>query len=219
MQRAVKGTAHRVNAVRAINGCPGLFRSHQTHRHMDAADDKYAFLRLDLSGNFGGQFSVAGIDLARLQRTSEGAHHSTSGRRNNIVNGRRVRFLQSCRVNFVVLGDGPMDTVDHRLGLAWQMCDTKGSLPAFDSRLRGIDDITHGLLLSELHNRISCKVEKLFMLNSLRRSFEVKGQNLQLPFYRHGRGRIANRLVARLILQITGNGNSPLLRKDRADRI
>src|SRR6266481_8367595 len=72
---------------------------------------------------------------------------------------------------------------------------------------------------SELHNRISCKVEKLFMLNSLRRSFEVKGQNLQLPFYRHGRGRIANRLVARLILQITGNGNSPLLRKDRSDRI
>ena len=71
------------------------------------------------------------------------------------------------------------------LGLARQMCDAKRSLPAFDTRPRGIDDITHGLLLSELHNRISCKVEKLFMLNSLRRSFEVKGQNLQLPFYRH----------------------------------
>src|SRR6266478_2236383 len=118
-----------------------------------------------------------------------------------------------------MLGDSSMDTVDHRLGLARQMCDAKRSLPAFDTRPRGIDDITHGLLLSELHNRISCKVEKLFMLNSLRRSFEVKGQNLQLPFYRHGRGRIANRLVAGLILQIAGNGNSPLLRKDRTESI
>jgi hypothetical protein len=43
-----------------------------------------------------------------------------------------------------------MNAVDHRLGLAWQMCDAKRSLPAFDTGPRGIDDIAHGLLLSEL---------------------------------------------------------------------
>src|SRR6202040_314300 len=130
-----------------------------------------------------------------------------------------MRPLQPRGVHFVVLGDGPMNAVDHRLGLAWQMCDAKRSLPAFDTRPRGIDDITHGLLLSEPHNRISCKVEKLFMLNSLRRSFQVKRENLQLPSYRHRRGRIANPLVAGLIPQIAGDGDSPLLGQHRAQAI
>src|SRR5216683_2613849 len=60
-----------------------------------------------------------------------------------------MRLLQRCRVNFVVLRDSPIDTVDHRLGLAWQMRDAKGSLPAFDTRPRGIHDITHGYLPPE----------------------------------------------------------------------
>ena len=113
-----------------------------------------------------------------------------------------------------------MDTVDHRLGLAWQMCDTKGSLPAFDSRLRGINDITHGLLLFRTaRSNLLLNFEKLFMLNGLRRSLEVKGENLQLPFYRHGRRRKANRPVTGLILQIAGDNNSSLLGKQRPDRI
>ena len=57
------------------------------------------------------------------------------------------------------------------------------------------------------------------MLETLRRSFEIKGNNLQLPVYRHGRGRVANRLVAGLILQIAGDGDRPLLRKNRAEGI
>src|SRR6202007_476649 len=57
------------------------------------------------------------------------------------------------------------------------------------------------------------------MLNSLRRPVKVKGENLQLPFYRHRRGRIANRLVASLILQIAGDKNSSLLGKQRAEGI
>src|SRR5882762_45066 len=58
-----------------------------------------------------------------------------------------MRLFQRCRVNFVVLRDSPMDTIDHRLGFAWQMRDAKRSLPAFDTRPRGIDDITRGYLL------------------------------------------------------------------------
>src|SRR6267142_1422494 len=65
----------------------------------------------------------------------------------------------------------------------------------------------------------AAELEKLFMLNGLRRSLEVKGENLQLPFYRHGRGRKANRLVAGLIPQIAGDENSSLLGKQGADRI
>jgi hypothetical protein len=50
------------------------------HGHMDAANDKHTFLCFHLSGYIRGQLSVAGIDLARFQRTSKGAQHSTSGR-------------------------------------------------------------------------------------------------------------------------------------------
>src|ERR1700741_937529 len=123
-----------------------------------------------------------------------------------------MRSLQPRRVHFVVLGDGPMNAVNHWLRLALQMCDAKGSLPTFDPGPRGIDDITHGLLLSELDKVESApKLETLFVLNGLRRSFQVKGENLQLPAYRHRRGRIANSLVAGLIPQIAGDGDSPIL--------
>ena len=88
--------------------------------------------------------------------------------------------------NFVMLGNGTVDAVNHWLGLARQMCDAKRSLPAFDTGPRGIDDITHGLLLSELDKvESAAKLETLFVLNGLRRSFQVKGEYLQLPFYRH----------------------------------
>jgi hypothetical protein len=72
--------------------------------------------------------------LARFQRASKSAHHSTSGGRNNIVDCRRMRLFQFGRVNFVVFGNGPVDAVDHRLGLAWQMRDPKGPLPPLNSR-------------------------------------------------------------------------------------
>jgi hypothetical protein len=38
------------------------------------------------------------------------------------------------------------------------------------------------------------------VLDGLRRSFEIEGEYLQLPFQRHRRRRIANRLVTALIL-------------------
>jgi hypothetical protein len=85
MQRPVKWAPHGVNTVRPLDGAPALFGGDQAHRHVDAADDQNTFFRLYLSDYFGGQLSVAGINLARFQRTSEGAHHSTSGRGNDIV--------------------------------------------------------------------------------------------------------------------------------------
>jgi hypothetical protein len=55
---------------------------------VDSADHQHILLRFDFTGNIGRQFSIAGIDLARLQRTSECTHHSTSGGANDVVNGR-----------------------------------------------------------------------------------------------------------------------------------
>src|ERR1700758_3275230 len=88
-----------------------------------------------------------------------------------------MRFLQPRRVHFVVLGDGPMNAVGHRLGLAWQMCDAKRSLPTFDTGPRGIDDISHGLLLSELDKLESAaQLKTLFVLNTFGDRFRSRGR-------------------------------------------
>ena len=135
VQRPVERAAHCVNAVRPLDGAPALFRRDQAHRHMDAADYKYTFLSFHLSGDFGGQLSVAGIDLARFQRTSKCAHHSTSGRGDDVVDSGSVRLSQGSRIDFVVFRDGPVHTENYRLRFAWQMSNAKRPLTAFDSRL------------------------------------------------------------------------------------
>jgi hypothetical protein len=134
VQRPVQRATHCVNAVRTLDCFPCRFGRHQSHGHVDAANDKHAIFRFDLSGDVRGQSSVARIDLTRLQRASKSAHHSTRGRRDDIVNSGGMRLLQLRWVNFVVLGDRSMDTVDHWLGLAWQMRDAPGALPTLDVR-------------------------------------------------------------------------------------
>src|ERR1700731_469585 len=113
-----------------------------------------------------------------------------------------MRLLQRCRVNFVVLRDSPMDTVDHRRGLAWQMRDAKGSLPAFDTRPRGIDDITHGYLLPEksILSTSELLLKELLEIVCGRRG--TRNSILQALA-----GRIANRRITGLMCYLPGNGS------------
>jgi len=55
---------------------------------VDSPDDQHILFRFDFAGNIGGQFSIAGIDVARFQRTSKCTHHSTGGGGNDVVDGR-----------------------------------------------------------------------------------------------------------------------------------
>src|SRR6266566_7706048 len=71
--------------MHALHCILDLFPRHQAHRYMNPADHQHALLRFHLSSHIRGQFAVARIDLARFQRTSESAHHSTSGCGNDIV--------------------------------------------------------------------------------------------------------------------------------------
>jgi len=87
VQRPVQRATHGVNPVCTLDRGPCRFRRFEAHRHVNAANDEYTLLRFHLPGHLRGQFSVACIDLARFQRASKSAHHSTGGRRNHIVNG------------------------------------------------------------------------------------------------------------------------------------
>jgi len=87
VQRPVQWAAHSVNAVRTLDRFSCRFRRLQLHSHVNAPNDEHALLRFHLSRYVRGQFRIAGIDLARFQRASKSTHHSTGGRRNDIVNG------------------------------------------------------------------------------------------------------------------------------------
>ena len=63
---------HRVDLVDTLYNGPRFFRRNQVHFDMDPPDDQHAVLSLNLTGNLSRQPPVAGIDLARFQRTSKG---------------------------------------------------------------------------------------------------------------------------------------------------
>ena len=63
---------HRVDLVDTLYNGPRLFRRDEAHLDMDPPDDQHAVLGLNLTGNLSRQPAVAGVDLARFQRTSKG---------------------------------------------------------------------------------------------------------------------------------------------------
>src|SRR3982074_3371030 len=99
---------------------------------MDSTDDQDAVLGLNLARNLSRQPPVAGIDVARLQRTSKGTEHSTSSGCDDIIDGRSVGFGQGRRIHFVVLRDGAVHAENYRLRLARNMGDAKRSFLAFN---------------------------------------------------------------------------------------
>ena len=64
---------HRVDLVDTLYNGPRLFRRDEAHLDMDPPDDQHTVLGLNLTGNLSCQPAVAGVDLARFQRTSKGA--------------------------------------------------------------------------------------------------------------------------------------------------
>src|ERR1700739_1717973 len=115
MQCAIEWAAHGVEAVHAFHGPAVLFLRRQPHGHVDAAYREHTFLGFYLAGHFPNELPVARIDVTRLQRASEGAEHSTSGRSNHVVDRGGVRLPEFRGIDFVVLGYRPVDAEDYLL--------------------------------------------------------------------------------------------------------
>ena len=65
------------HAVDSVDGCPHHVRCFQQHRDMNPANHEDAILGFHFAGHIRGQAPAARVDLARLQRASKGAEHST----------------------------------------------------------------------------------------------------------------------------------------------
>ena len=103
-----------ISCTRSILPLRSSWRS-EAHGDVDAADHQDSFLGFHLSGYLGRQAPVAGVNLARFQRASKRAHHSTGGCGDNVIESRGVRFLERPRINLVMLGDGSVNAKSHRL--------------------------------------------------------------------------------------------------------
>lgn len=87
MQGAKEGAVHRVHFVHALDLLSHDFWRSEAHGDVDTADYQDSFLCFHLAGYLCRQAPVAGINLARFQRASKRAHHSTGSGRNDIVQG------------------------------------------------------------------------------------------------------------------------------------
>jgi len=63
---------HRVDLVDTLYNGPHFFGRDQTHPDVDPPYDQHAVLSFIVTGNLSRQPAVAGVDLARFQRTSKG---------------------------------------------------------------------------------------------------------------------------------------------------
>ncbi len=93
-----------VNAVNALNGFSRFRGRGDVVHNMNAPNHKNAVFRLDLTCDFSRQMFIACVDLARLQRASEGAGESTTRSSHDVVKGGRVG-LDSLRLDAVVFSN------------------------------------------------------------------------------------------------------------------
>src|ERR1700747_1612549 len=119
---------HRVDLMDPLHDGPRFLWRDQAHLHMDAPDYQHTVLSLNLTANLSCQTPVAGIYVARFQRTSKGTKHSTRSGRDDIIDRRSVRFSQRRWIHLVVLRDSTMHAENHRLRFARNMGYTHGAL-------------------------------------------------------------------------------------------
>jgi hypothetical protein len=98
---------------------------------MDAFDDQDLAVLLDLPAGITDQPGVAGRDFARFQRAAEGAGQSPGRRRDQVIQGGGVGFVD-IRVDAVVLGDFRVNAENHRLRHLGQISAAQRALYALD---------------------------------------------------------------------------------------
>jgi hypothetical protein len=79
----------------------------QRERHVDPPEHQHTFLDFDFAARDRRQPISACHDLARLQRAPQRSEQSTTCRRDDIINGRRV-WIRHLPLNAVMAGDRPM---------------------------------------------------------------------------------------------------------------
>jgi len=139
-QGARYGAALDMQVVDAFDNFPLVLAGTQTVVGVNAFQHEHVTVQFNFTGNFRSQVQVAGIDLARFQRTPEGPGQSAARRSYNIVKSGRSRWKLVCG-NFVVFGYRRMHAERHGLLLGRQIRPADRSDLALNTHLRGVNDL------------------------------------------------------------------------------
>ena len=142
LQRSVDRAFVREEAVNALGGLAMRRIRAQPKLDVDAPDDEYVLLGLDLADSFGDQASVARWNLTRIQRASESPAQSTSSAGYDVVECRGARRI-GIRWNLVMLSDSAVHSESDRLRLTRQPGFSNRSLYALDANLRSVHNFGH----------------------------------------------------------------------------
>jgi hypothetical protein len=118
---------------------PRLLRRHQLHGNMNPPNYQDAIFLLHFPGHIRRQPSIAGINLTRIQRASECAHHSTGGPGDDVINRGGVRFGDLGGINLVVRGNRPADAEDYWLRFSRQMGHSQRPCFTLDLNFRRVN--------------------------------------------------------------------------------
>jgi len=122
---------------------PVLLRRNQVVAHMNTTDHQYAVLSFYFAANLGCQMFITRIDLARLQRATEGADQSTTGSGNHIIDGSCTRFAQRLGCDTVMFCDCAVNTKADWINFCRQVSQARRSDQAFDADICYINHFRH----------------------------------------------------------------------------
>ncbi len=126
--------------VHALGGFTFVLRHLQRVFHMYPSYHQHCPIFFDFPGNFARQIVGAHGDLARSQRAGKSARESASGRRNDIVDCRRVR-LRLAHINAIVLGDRAVDTKQDRLAFGRKCGRSERTAESANMHLGFVNDV------------------------------------------------------------------------------
>ena len=107
--------------------------------HMNSPQHEHLGLEFYLTNGLTREPTVAGTDLARLQRAPEGTEESASGGGHDVVDGGGMGVRDI--LDTVVCGDCAVRTKQHRLSLRGQPCLAEWADAAYDAHVRTVGDL------------------------------------------------------------------------------
>jgi len=134
--------------VRATGDVDFFFGGTLQHEHyVNATQDEHARLDLDLAMCDSRQMPFTGRDPARLQRASQGAEQSSTGRCDHIIDSRRMRFV-NLAADAIVTRNRTVRAETHRLTFGRHLRETQRSFDTRQRNLGSVDDVAHNALIS-----------------------------------------------------------------------
>jgi hypothetical protein len=140
LDRSCHRTSICMYAMHTFNRFALGLRSLKFVMRVDAPDNQNVSFQPDLASDFGNQFAIAGINLARLQRTAKSTGQSAACCGHNVIQSGCAR-REFVRRDLVMLGNFRMHAKWHRLLFRRQPGKSQGPNLPFDPNPRRVNGL------------------------------------------------------------------------------